>query len=76
MPVILLGEILFVVYLVYNAVFYQIEGLTIKDYQILISAFSVGVIAQTAYIFNVMVKWIFSEVDYNNHPLAIKTKAK
>ena len=75
-PAVLFGEILFVGCLVYHAVFQPIEGVAVKDYQILVSAFSVGVVAQTAYVFNIMVKWIFSEVKYDSHPLVTKNGAK
>lgn len=68
-PLVLLAEILFVAYIVWQAIFYEIDGMTIADYQILISAFSVGIVAQTAYVFNVMVKWLFSDVKYDSHPI-------
>lgn len=68
-PIVLLLEIVFVCAVTgYLVTFGHKLPYSPSDYELLVSAFNVGVIAQTAYTFNIMVKWIFSEVNYKDHP--------
>ena len=75
-PLVLLAEIIFVVLLIKTSLFCETFRVPVKDYQILISTFSVGVIVQTAYIFKVMVRWLFSDINYGNHPIMNKNGQK
>ena len=75
-PLVLLAEIIFVAWLIKTSLFCETFRVPVKDYQILISTFSVGVIVQTAYIFKVMVRWLFSDINYGNHPIMNKNGQK
>jgi len=64
----LLVQNIFVYWIVYKSFFFTIEGLKIEDVQVLLSVLVTGTIGQTVSIIWLMVKWVFSDIDYKNRP--------
>ena len=57
---------------VYGFVFYiyqKGQGNVFRNLQPILSAIILGTIGETIGVIHIMVKWIFSDIDYSKHPL-------
>lgn len=57
-------------------VYRQGSGSLLKDLQPIISVLVIGTIGQTVAVIRIMVRWIFSDIDYSQHPLNGNSKKR
>lgn len=69
-PIFLVIQNILTYFFVWFVTFHPTEGISLKDIQPILAVVISGTIGETVLIIQIMVKWIFSDIQYDHHPLS------